>query len=242
MPLTGRTCGTARTGLWGGEPTRYHKRDTMARLGRNVLVACPDCDALQREPEGEADHGCACWRCGAFLGPTHDERIDRVLALAVTALIGFCITLSFPLMHINVQGNLGDATLLSASAALWTDGMQPVAILVLVTTVVVPGVDLLALVYLLGGMYLCERGVLKRLPRFSVQTLRIAQAVRSWAMLEVFLLGALVALVRMARTAAVQTDVALWSCGALILLFAGLESAVHPRALWARLAEYGAVP
>jgi paraquat-inducible protein A len=213
----------------------------MARVGPNALVACPDCDALQREPEGEAQHGCACWRCGAFLGPTYDPRIDRVFALAVTALVGFCITLAFPLMHINLQGISRQTTLLGASSALWSDGMQPVAALVFLTTVLVPGVDLVALVYLLGGVYFCERGWLARLPRFSVPMLRLAQAARSWTLLEVFMLGALVSLVRMRGQATVHSDVALWSLAALILLLAALGTAVHPRALWARLAEYGAV-
>lgn len=214
----------------------------MAGIGRDALLACPDCDALQREPEGAADHGFVCWRCSAYLGPMRDQPIDRGLALALAALIGFVITLAFPLIRINTQGNLGQTSLLGAAAALWVDGMQPVAALVFCTTVLAPGIDLLALVYLLGGMYLCERGWRTRLPPHAVTTLRVAQVARSWAMLEVFMLGALVAFARMARQTSVQSDIGLYGCAAFIVLFAGLESALHPRALWARLAEFGAVP
>jgi paraquat-inducible protein A len=214
----------------------------MAKVGRNALVACPDCDALQHEPEAGAEFGSACWRCDAFLGPTQDERLDRVFALAVTALVAYGISLSYPLMTINIQGNGGVATLMGATRDLWTDGMQPVAALVFCTTVLVPGIDLLALVYLLGGLYLCDRGWRRAPPPFAVLTLRVAQFARSWSMLEVFMLGTLGAVVRMARESSVHIGRALWSCAVLIRLIAALETTVHPRALWSRLESFGAVP
>ncbi len=207
----------------------------MSRSGRDTLVACPDCDALQREPATALEHGCACWRCGAYLGPTVDGHPDRVLVLSLTALVTFAITLASPLASINVQGNVSRATLMDATRALWSDGMQPVALLVFFTTILVPAIDLIALVYLLGGLFLFERGWLARTPRFATQSLRMSQAARSWSLLEVFALGMLVALARLSRNGSIQIGIGFFSCAVLILLVAGLESTIHPRALWARL-------
>ena len=61
--------------------------------------------------------------------------------------------------------------------------------------------------------------------------------VEPWCMLEVFVVGILVALVKLTHIAAVVPGIALWSFGALILLLAGALSAFSPRDLWARVAR-----
>ena len=63
---------------------------------------------------------------------------------------------------------------------------------------------------------------------------RMLQAVRPWGMVEVFMLGVLVSLVKLAHLAGVVAGIALWSFAALMLVMAAITAVFDPRALWAR--------
>jgi paraquat-inducible protein A len=54
-------------------------------------------------------------------------------------------------------------------------------------------------------------------------------------MIEVFMLGVLVSLAKLAHVAAVEPGVALWSFGALVILLAAAASSFEPHELWARV-------
>ena len=201
------------------------------------LMACHECDALQQElPSGNV--ACACWRCGALLKHKQAIRLDQALTLAVVGLVLFLVANSFPLIVLNIQGVSTATTLISVAGALWSEGMKPIATLVFLTTVLVPVFILLAMAYLAGGLLLCERGFFTRIPPCMAAVLHLVQWSYSWSMLEVFFLAAFVSIVRLSDIAQVQTGVALWACGALILVLATLMGSFHPRQLWDRVARY----
>ena len=55
-------------------------------------------------------------------------------------------------------------------------------------------------------------------------------------MLEIFLLGVLVAAVKLAEQASIAPGPAAWSLGGLIVLLAAASTQVHPQRLWERVA------
>jgi paraquat-inducible protein A len=65
--------------------------------------------------------------------------------------------------------------------------------------------------------------------------LRIVQATRPWGMVEVFLLGVLVSLVKLAHVAVIHPGPALWAFGALMVTMASAAMTFDARAVWARL-------
>ena len=71
-------------------------------------------------------------------------------------------------------------------------------------------------------------------PHFAF-VFRMHQSVQPWGMIEVFLLGVLVSLVKLAHLAGVVAGIALWSFAALMLLMAAIASVFDARALWARV-------
>ena len=71
-----------------------------------------------------------------------------------------------------------------------------------------------------------------RRPRGFAVALRLAQAVLPWSMLEIFLLGVLVAAVKLAEQATIVPGPAAWSLGALVVVLAAASTQVHPRRLW----------
>ena len=143
----------------------------------------------------------------------------------------FAIANAYPIVGLEVQGNRTAATLFGAVRALWDQGAEAVAGLVFVTTIVVPllemSITLLILVPLRLGGAAPATGLL----------LRIVQAVRPWGMVEVFILGVLVSLVKLAHQATVIPGIALWSFAGLMLLFAAAAASFDPREVWLRIAQ-----
>ena len=62
------------------------------------------------------------------------------------------------------------------------------------------------------------------------------QTVRPWGMVEVFMLGVLVSLVKLAHLAGIVPGIALWAFAALMFVMAAIASVLDPRDLWARVA------
>lgn len=199
------------------------------------LIACPDCDALQQAPAASGHAGAACWRCGALLVWHGEERVDTLFALSLGALALFLVVNTFPIIALDLRGNHSITTLFGTARALWNDNLELVAGLVLFTTVLVPGGMLVGLTYLTAVLSLRSRWDVGRLGAHAL--LHFVQWARMWSMLEVFLLGSIVSLVRLAALARVSVGPALYSCGALIVLFAILMSRFQPHVLWALLDE-----
>lgn len=194
-----------------------------------TLIACHECDLLLREiplPQGKTAC-CSC--CGATLYRNLPDSVNRSLALTVAAAILYLIANSFPILGINLQGNGNAVTLLQAVHDLWKQDMPLVSSLTFVTAIFVPALELCLMLYLLLPLY---RGYL--LPGTS-QVMRLLQTIKPWGMVEVFMLGILVSLVKLVQDFKIIPGVALWSFGGLTLLLAALASSFNPRDVWSHL-------
>lgn len=192
------------------------------------LVACHECDLLQREVPLPAGGVARCGRCGAELYRDRPASLDRALALTAGALLLFAIANSFPILGLALQGQVINTTLYNTVDRLWDEDMKSVAALVFATTIAMPALELGALAYLLLPVRL------GRVPPQFALVFRALQAVRPWGMVEVFMLGVLVSLVKLAHLAGVVPGVALWSFAALMLVMAAISAVFDPRALWER--------
>lgn len=192
------------------------------------LLACHECDLLQRELPLPPAGVLRCRRCDAELSRSRPDSVDRALAFTLGAVVLFLIGNAFPMVGLDVNGNLVQTTLLGAARVLYDDGMWPIAALVLATTFVMPLLQMATMIYLLVPLRL------GRVPyRFDVM-FRVLQRVRPWGMTEVLILGMLVALVKLAHIASVVPGTALWTFGALMVLLAAASSAFDPREFWER--------
>jgi len=200
------------------------------------MIACPDCDALQEEPR-RLPRGSTmqCWRCGNVLRRGAGRSVNAIFALVVTATLLFLFANFFPLVSLEARGNGVTTTLFGACVHMWSQDLQLVAVLVFLTTIVAPAFDLASMLYLLLGVMRHDAGDAVAMPPGSGTLLRIVQKVSPWAMLEVFMLGALVSIVKLGQMAAVVPGVALYSVGALILVLAAINASFDPREVWSRL-------
>jgi paraquat-inducible protein A len=192
------------------------------------LIACQECDLLQRPAPLRARSHARCRRCYAVLYRSQSEELDRPLAFTLGATVLFVLANAFPIVGLELQGQSTTATLFGMVQSLYEEHMQMLALLVFFTTMLVPAVELAAMCYLLVPLW---RGhVPARLPL----ALRLLQAVRPWGMVEVFMLGVLVALVKLGHVANVVPGLALWSFGGLMMMIAAAAATFDPRAIWAR--------
>ena len=126
---------------------------------------------------------------------------------------------------VTAEERRSQTTLLGAAVALTGEGMSEVALLVLATTLLFPLLQLCILLYLLLPV---AQG--RRLPGFAL-LVRIMQSLRPWGMIEVFLLGVLVAIVKLSSMASVVAGPALWAFVALTVLLTAVLS-FDPRLFW----------
>ena len=190
------------------------------------LVACPECDLLQREPDLVAE-GCAdCVRCGAELFRNKPHSIDYTLAFIAAAGIVFVYANAFPLMDMDAGGLRSSTTLMGTVRGLQESGMPSISLLVLATAIVIPFVELAAMAYMLVPLRLGH------IPPGLRIAFRTVELVRPWAMVEVFVLGALVAYVKLNDVAPVHIDPAFYALGLFVFLLTAADATFEPRAVW----------
>jgi paraquat-inducible protein A len=154
------------------------------------------------------------------------EAITAPLALALAALVLLIVSNIFPLLEFSIQGQRDVTYLLAGIRALFDEGMPLLAAVVLLTTLIAPALHIGLLIYLYLPLSL------RRRPLGFPLALRLAQNVLPWSMLEIFLLGVLVAAVKLAEQATIVAGPAAWALGGLVVVLAAASAQVHPQRLW----------
>jgi paraquat-inducible protein A len=167
-----------------------------------------------------------CARCRALLQRAENGSIDTAIALAICALVLFVLSNAYPLVGIQSNGASRDTTLVGAAFSLYQQDHPALALLVFVTTVLGPFLQIVGLLYLLIPL---RRGC-QAAGQNTV--FRLLTQVRQWIFIEVFMLGALVALVRLSSSARVIPGVAIWSCGLLMFALAALAGRTTAGQFW----------
>ncbi len=190
------------------------------------IIVCPSCDLAHRAGMAPASEGTRCVRCRAPLQRPQNGNIDTAIALAVCALVLFFLSNAYPLVEIQANGATRATTLVGAAFAFYQQGNAFLAALVFLTTVAGPLVQIGSLLYLLFPLRHAREA-----PGQST-VFRLLSQVRPWTFIEVFMLGVLVALVRLSAYARVIPGVALWSCVFLMFTLAALTSRTTPGQFW----------
>jgi paraquat-inducible protein A len=151
------------------------------------------------------------------------------LALAITAAIVFVIANTSPLMDLSVLGRSSSTTVAGGALEMFREGQQITAILVMFCAVVAPGGYIaFMLTLLLGARH-------TPVPLWVGAMLRWVHHFEMWSMLEVMMLGILVALIKIAQLATVHAGIGMYAVGALILLFPAIVVTFDSRELWRKV-------
>jgi paraquat-inducible protein A len=190
------------------------------------VIICPACDLAHRRFAAPATGSMRCVRCRATLQRPEHARIDTAIALALCASVLLLLSNAYPLVTMQINGSSRDTTLIGAALGLYEQSYRSLGALVFITTVIAPLLQIAALLYVLIPLWRGRRAL------GQATVLRVFTQMRSWRFMEVFMLGALAALVRLAKFAHIAPGIALWSCALLMLCLSELISITSPEQLW----------
>jgi paraquat-inducible protein A len=153
--------------------------------------------------------------------------------LALTGLLLFGLAVALPFLDVNVIGLERETLLLSGPLELEQYGVWELAVAVLVTSVGAPLARLVALTYVLLGMRLPQP------PQHLYTVFRWFEWLRSWTMVEVFLVGVLVAYTRLTSIAQVDLGGAVYALAGAMLAAAAADGVLDRDAVWKTLERRG---
>jgi len=200
----------------------------MASPIANVL-ACSDCDLLQRVPTLPPGQPARCPRCGRTVALNRRGGIDRLLALTVTALVAFVVANVDPLMSLSVSGRESSTTILGGALHMWQGDEKIAAVIVTLFAFVAPALNIACT---LSVLLLSRR---PPAPRWVGTFLRWSELSGLWSMVEVMTLGILVALVKIAAVARVEPGIGIFAAGALVVLMTAVSAGFDRTEIWARV-------
>lgn len=194
------------------------------------LFACHDCGLVHRV-SGLADGTTAvCTRCGSVLFRHRENSIEHALALNLAALLLFAVANTYPLMTLRLGGREQATTLWRGVTALHETGMTGLAGLVFLVAILVP------LLKITGAIAVLATVRAGRRPSWLAPAFRRVVALRPWAMSEVYLLGLIVAWVKLRDLATIELDIALFALVTMILIMIWAETVLEPHEVWERIA------
>ena len=190
------------------------------------LMACHDCDLIQRLPHLSEPGTVQCVRCGAVLHQKKRNSIERTLSWTLAGLVLFGIANSFPFLAFKLEARVRQTTLLTGIEELYAQGMPELSLIVLLTTVLVPLGQMLCMLYILLPLKF------NFIPRGLPRVFRFVRHLAPWSMMEVFMLGILVSVVKLAKMAKIVPGVALFSFLALIFVMAAMTASLDSHLIW----------
>ncbi len=193
------------------------------------LIACLHCDLMQQLPRLAPGAIARCPRCNKELWRPRVDSLNRTLALTLAAAMLYIVANSVPMLGLTIVGRDASTTVIGGAKHLWDNGQQIVAILVFFTAVIAPALQ----IALMLAIVLASRR--DRAPRWVGAMLRHHPTTRIWSMIEVMMVGVLVALVKIADYATVIPGMALFVLWVLVFLLAAMQSSFDPREVWERI-------
>ncbi len=169
-----------------------------------------------------------CPQCGNQISARLPQSWQRTAALIVSALCFYIPANTFPIMLVTQLGQAEQHTIIGGIVALIQSGMLPIAVLVLIASILVPLMKLLGLTLLL----LCIHCRWQINARLFTQLYRVIAFVGRWSMLDVFMISILAALVDMGGVAQVIAGPAATAFAAVVVLTMLAAKYFDPRLIW----------
>ena len=202
--------------------------DDHSKSGHD-LIACQDCDRLYPVQPLQPREMAKCARCGAVLYRSAESNINEMLALSIAALILFVIANVDPMMTLKIFGESSRCTIIGAVDIFAKVGYMELAILVLLLAFILPLVKLLLLIYILTPM------ALDRKAPNAASAMVLYQHIDEWGMLDIFMLGILVALTKIADIAHVELGMGLFAFIGLFITTVSISMTLDTHAIWKKL-------
>ncbi len=203
---------------------------TAAEAG---LLSCETCGLLSRPADAKEPGHCP--RCSAQLEWRRHHSLQYTWALVIAAAICYIPANVLPVMTTTALGSADSDTIIGGVAFLYTSGSWPLALIVLVASVMVPLGKLVALAYLLITV---QRGT-RTSGRERTRLYRMVEFIGRWSMLDVFVDTFTVALVQLEPLMSVQPGPGVLFFAAVVVLTMIAAESFDPRLVWDSKKEEG---
>tara|TARA_R110002111_G_scaffold65041_2_gene106771 strand:+ start:198 stop:836 length:639 start_codon:yes stop_codon:yes gene_type:complete len=169
-------------------------------------IACHECDLLVSYPNLEPGSVVVCPRCDYVLTKKHKNAMERILAFALSSLIFLLMSSLYPFLSFSSNGQGREVTLLQSIDVLANEQQMLLALMILIVILIIPAAFLMGVLYVIGSLkYRAE------LPPLGKRILRFILALAPWSMVEIFLIGTMVSLVKIASLASITLGMSFWA-------------------------------
>ncbi|MCU7247161.1 paraquat-inducible protein A [Pseudomonas koreensis] len=176
------------------------------------LIICEHCDCVYEKATLARHQKTLCVRCRGVLQRYNNLTVEQRLALSFTAAMLWLFANFYPVMSISLKGLKNSATLWDSVLALSQGPITFMAMVAAISIIIAPAFQLVLLIWVLGFALTSRRS-----PAFKL-CMRWLEALRPWSMLEVCLLGAMVAVFKLAGMLDVLPGIGLFALAVLSLL------------------------
>lgn len=190
------------------------------------IIACHECDHFYFYELISAGAKASCQHCGNLLYRHIPNSLNRSLALYLTALILFIIANVFPFLSLELGGRVVENILFSSGWAMYEQGMGELAVLIILTSILFP------FIVITGMLYLLLSARMGFVAPFMAQVYRVIKSIVPWSLVGVFMLGVLIAILKLQDLANVITGPSLIALALLLVVYTAARASFDPQDLW----------
>ncbi len=209
--------------------TNTAKPDFKPSPDLNQILACPGCDLLLRKVPLTPGEKLCCPRCEEVLRTPKKNTVDNSLVLALTGLLLFPFAIFMPIMTLDTMGIKNTGTIFDGVISTWNTGYIFVALILALTSIFFPLIKFLLLAYISLNLKL------DRVPQHLPALMRTYIHLDEWGMLEVFMIGILVTIIKMHHMANIHYNVGFFCFVALMTVALGSSITLDKEEFWVEI-------
>ena len=192
------------------------------------IIACRVCGQVHELPPLPAGTVADCVRCGSRLARRSRSSLHRTAALSLAALLLYVPANVLPILHLELYGAVSENTVWDGVRKFYQQHEYFIATIVLLASVIIPFLKLVGLLFVVGTTAVKSN----RLMNFRTWTFRFIDSIGKWAMLDVFVVGIWVSVVKLGSLGKVLPGNGLFPFGCVVVLTLLASASFDPQLIW----------
>jgi len=202
--------------------------ERFPRAAEKGLATCHLCGKVSPVETGR------CPRCGTTIHIRKPYSIQRTIALMAAAAALYIPAMTLPVMTLQELGDVAPTTIVEGMVEFWSNGDYPIALVIFTASIVIPLLKIVALAWLCAAAL----GRVRPSPRMLAKVYWLTELLGRWSMIDIFVVGILVALVQIGTYMSVTPGPGALAFGSVVILTMFAATSFDPRLLWDRIDPY----